>query len=68
MLDAIVAVRKPFEASHRDQAPARAREAVAKKPDLAKLAPADQEKALVAETKAALLALWQEAAREGPRR
>jgi nitrite reductase (cytochrome c-552) len=66
MLDAIVAVRRPFEASHRDQAVARAREAVARKPDLAKLAPADQEKALATETTAAQLALWQEQMEKDP--
>ena len=66
MLDAIVAVRRPFEAAHRDQALARAKEAAARKPDFAKLAPADQDKAVAAETKAAQLALWQEALQKDP--
>jgi nitrite reductase (cytochrome c-552) len=66
MLDAIVALRKPFDAAHREEAAARAKDAVAKKPDFAKLAPADQEKALAAETSAAQLALWQEAMEKDP--
>src|SRR5512142_2640368 len=66
MLDAIVAVRKPFDAAHREQAVAQAREAVAKKPEYAKLAPADQEKALAAATAAAQLALWQGALEKDP--
>jgi nitrite reductase (cytochrome c-552) len=61
MLDAIVAVRRSFEAAHRDQAAARAQGALARKPDAAKLAPADREKALAAEVAAAQLALWKDA-------
>ena len=66
MLDAIVAVRKPFEAAHEEEAVARAREAVSRKPDYAKLATADREKALAAATSAARLALWQEALEKDP--
>jgi nitrite reductase (cytochrome c-552) len=66
MLDAIVAVRKPFDAAHLAEATARAKEAAAKRPDWAKIAAAEQEKAIQAELKAAQLALWQEAVAKDP--
>ncbi len=66
MLDAIVAVRKPFDAAHRAEATARATKAAETRPGWAALAPADREKALAAELKAAQLALWQEAVAKDP--
>jgi nitrite reductase (cytochrome c-552) len=66
MLDAIVAVRRPYDDRNRAEAQARAKESAAKRPDWAQLSPADQEKALAAETKAALLALWQSQVEKDP--
>jgi nitrite reductase (cytochrome c-552) len=66
MLDAIVAVRRSFEAAHLDQATAQARKALAEKPEAATLSPADQEKALAAEVAAAQLSLWKEALAKDP--
>jgi nitrite reductase (cytochrome c-552) len=66
MLDAIVAVRKPFDAAHRAEATARAAKAAEKRSGWEALAPADREKALAAELKAAQLALWQEAVAKDP--
>ncbi|MGC3996471.1 MAG: ammonia-forming cytochrome c nitrite reductase subunit c552 [Anaeromyxobacter sp.] len=67
MIDAIVAVRRPYDERNRAAAEARAREAVAKNPDHAKLAPDAQQKALAAATRDALTALWQEAVARDPR-
>ena len=64
MLDAIVAVRKPYDDRNREAAAARAREALAKGPDFAKLAPEERKKRLQAETKANLLAMWQKVVKE----
>jgi nitrite reductase (cytochrome c-552) len=66
MLDAIVAVRKPYDDRNREAAAARAREALAKGPELAKLAPEAREKKAQAETKANLLAMWQDAVAKDP--
>src|SRR3990172_873240 len=64
MLDAIVAVRRPYDDRNREAAAARAREALAKGPHFAKLAPEEREKRLQAETKANLLAMWQKVVKE----
>ena len=66
MLDAIVALRRPFEAAHRDEAADRAREALSKKPDFALLAPAEKDKALSAETASAAFELWKNALETDP--
>ncbi len=58
MIDAIVAVRKPFDDKNRAAAEAKAKEGLAKNADFAKLAPADQQKKVQAETRANLLAMW----------
>jgi nitrite reductase (cytochrome c-552) len=58
MLDALVAVRKPYDDQHRAAAAAKAKETLDKTPDFAKLGKEDQEKKLAAETKANLLAAW----------
>ena len=60
MLDAIVAVRKPYDEKARPAAAAKAKETLDKNADFAKLAKEDQEKKLAAETKANLLAAWRE--------
>ena len=67
MIDAIVAVRKPHDEKSRPAAEAKAREALAKNPDFAKLTQADQEKRLQAETKANLLALWHAEVEKDPK-
>jgi nitrite reductase (cytochrome c-552) len=59
--DAIVAVRKPYDERNRAAAAAKAAEALAKKPEFAKLDAEAQKKRLEAETKANLTAMWQEA-------
>ena len=58
MLDAIVAVRKPYDDRNQAAAAAKAKETLDKSADFAKLAKDDQEKKLAAETKANLLASW----------
>ena len=58
MLDAIVAVRKPYDDRNQAAASAKAKETLDKSADFAKLAKDDQEKRLAAETKANLLASW----------
>jgi nitrite reductase (cytochrome c-552) len=67
MLDAIVAVRKPHDEQNRAAALAKAREALAKDPEFAKLAQEEQEKKVQAAAKANLLSLWQEAVEKDPR-
>jgi nitrite reductase (cytochrome c-552) len=66
MIDAIVAVRKPYDDKHREVAAARARETLAKKDDFAKASREDQEKRLAAETKTNLLTLWREVVDKDP--
>jgi nitrite reductase (cytochrome c-552) len=58
MLDAIVAVRKPYDDQNRAAAAAKAKEALEKSADFAKLPKEEQEKKLAAETKVNLLAAW----------
>jgi nitrite reductase (cytochrome c-552) len=58
MIDAIVAVRKPYDDQNRAAATARAKETLATNADFAKLGKEDQDKKLAAETKANLLAAW----------
>jgi nitrite reductase (cytochrome c-552) len=60
MLDAIVAVRKPYDEKNRESALAKAREALAANADFSKLGPQEQEKKVQAETKARLQAMWHE--------
>jgi nitrite reductase (cytochrome c-552) len=67
MLDAIVAVRKPYDDQNREAAVVKARESLAKKADFAKLRPEEQEKRMAAATKANLLALWQEKVEKEPK-
>jgi nitrite reductase (cytochrome c-552) len=66
MIDAIVAVRKPYDDKARDGAAAKAREKLAKD-DAFRAAPREeQEKQLAAETKANLLAAWREVVEKTP--
>ncbi|MDL2719064.1 MAG: ammonia-forming cytochrome c nitrite reductase subunit c552 [Acidobacteriota bacterium] len=58
MIDAIVAVRKPYDDQNRPAAAAKAKETLEKNADFAKLGKEDQDKKLAAETKANLLASW----------
>ena len=58
MLDAIVAVRKPYDEKARPAAEAKAKETLAGSADLAKLPKEEQEKKLATEVKANLLASW----------
>jgi len=66
MLDAIVAVRKPYDEKHLEAAVAKARETLAARPELAALPKEEQEKRLAAETKANLLAAWREVVKADP--
>ncbi len=66
MIDAIVAVRKPWDDKHREAATARARETLSQKEDFLKAGKEDQEKKLAAETKANLLAMWREVVAQVP--
>ncbi len=61
MLDAIVAVRKPYDEKNRPAAAAKARETLEQSADFQKLGKDEQEKKLAAETKANLLTAWREA-------
>jgi nitrite reductase (cytochrome c-552) len=58
MLDAIVAVRKPYDEKSRPAAEAKARETLAANADFGKLDKEAQEKKLAAEVKSNLLAAW----------
>ncbi|HEY3351406.1 MAG TPA: ammonia-forming cytochrome c nitrite reductase subunit c552 [Thermoanaerobaculia bacterium] len=58
MIDAIVAVRKPYDDQNRPAAAAKAKETLEKNADFAKLGKEDQDKKLAAETKVNLLAAW----------
>jgi nitrite reductase (cytochrome c-552) len=58
MIDAIVAVRKPYDERNRPAAAAKARETLEKKEAFQKAPKEEQEKMLAAETKANLLAMW----------
>ena len=66
MIDAIVAVRKPWDDKHREAAAARARETLAKQEGFLKATQSDQEKKLAAETKANLLTMWREVVAQVP--
>jgi nitrite reductase (cytochrome c-552) len=66
MIDAIVAVRKPYDERNRPAAAAKARETLEKKDGFAKLTKEEQEKMIGAETKANLLAMWREAVEKDP--
>ncbi len=59
MLDAIVAVRRPYDEQNRSAALAKAREGLAATPDFGKLSAEDQEKKVQAETKSGLQSMWQ---------
>ncbi len=61
MLDALVAVRKPYDDQNRAAAAAKAKETLQASADFQKLAKDEQEKKLAAETKANLLAMWRAA-------
>ncbi len=67
MLDAIVAVRKPYDDRNREAAVVKARESLAKKADFAKLSPEEQEKKIAVATKGYLLAMWQEMVEKEPK-
>ena len=58
MIDAIVAVRKPYDEKNRAGAAAKAKDSLEKNADYQKLGKEDQEKKMAAETKANLLASW----------
>ncbi len=66
MIDAIVAVRKPYDDRNREAATARAREALSKNEGFLKASKEDQDKKLAAETKANLLAMWREVVEKDP--
>jgi len=66
MIDAIVAVRKPYDDKARDAAAAKAKETLEKQEAFQKLAKEEQEKKLAAETKANLLAAWREVVKRTP--
>jgi len=66
MIDAIVAVRKPYDDRAREGAAARALEALRKDDAFQKLAKEDQDKKVAAETRANLVAAWREAVEKEP--
>jgi nitrite reductase (cytochrome c-552) len=66
MLDAVIAVRQPYDERHRPQALTQAREALARSPEFTALGIADQEQKVAAEAGARLQALWQEAVENDP--
>jgi nitrite reductase (cytochrome c-552) len=66
MIDAIVAVRKPYDEKAREAATAKAKETLAKQEGFAALAKDAQEKKLAAEVKALLLASWREVVEKTP--
>jgi nitrite reductase (cytochrome c-552) len=67
MLDAIVAVRKPYDEQNRAAATEKARATVAADPALAQLAPPEREKKVAEAVKANLLAAWQAAVEKDPK-
>jgi nitrite reductase (cytochrome c-552) len=66
MIDAIVAVRKPYDDRSREAATARATETLSKQEAFQKAAPEEQQKKLAAEVKANLLASWREVVESTP--
>ncbi len=66
MIDAIVAVRKPYDDRNREGAVAKAKETLEKQESFQKLAKEEQEKKLAAEVKSNLLAAWREVVEKDP--
>jgi nitrite reductase (cytochrome c-552) len=66
MIDAIVAVRRPYDERHREAATAQARQALEKETGFAQLAREEQEAKLATQTQAHLLSLWREAVERDP--
>jgi nitrite reductase (cytochrome c-552) len=66
MIDAIVAVRKPYDEKHREGAVAKARATLSGQEAFGKLSPEEQEKKMAAEVKANLLASWREVIAKTP--
>jgi nitrite reductase (cytochrome c-552) len=66
MIDAIVAVRKPYDERNRPAALAKARETLEKKEAFLKGSKEDQDRMLAAETKANLLAMWRAIVEKDP--
>jgi len=66
MIDAIVAVRKPYDDKNRVAATAKAKETLDKQEAFQKLGKEEQDKKLAAEVKANLLAAWREVVEKTP--
>ena len=66
MIDAIVAVRKPYDERHRAAAAAKALETLGKQEAFKKASAEEREKKLSAETKANLLTMWREVVEKTP--
>ncbi len=66
MIDAIVAVRKPYDERNRPAAVAKAKETLEKKEAFLKASKEEQEKMLAGETKANLLAMWRADVEKSP--
>jgi nitrite reductase (cytochrome c-552) len=66
MIDAIVAVRKPYDEAHRAAAVAKAKSTLEAQESFQKLAKEDQDKKMAAEVKANLLASWREVIAKTP--
>jgi nitrite reductase (cytochrome c-552) len=66
MLDAIVAVRKPYDENNRTAAEAKAKASLAQDAEFTKLGKEEQDKKLAAETKAGVLAAWRDAVAKDP--
>ena len=66
MIDAIVAVRKPYDEKNHEAAAAKAKATLEKQEAFQKLSKEEQEKKLAAETKANLLAAWREVVEKNP--
>ncbi|WP_242392577.1 ammonia-forming cytochrome c nitrite reductase subunit c552 [Anaeromyxobacter oryzisoli] len=66
MIDAIVAVRRPYDGEAREAAAAKARATLEKQEAFLKLPKDEQDKKLAAETKANLLAAWREVVKRTP--
>jgi nitrite reductase (cytochrome c-552) len=66
MIDAIVAVRKPYDEQHRDAAVAKAKATLEAQEGYRSAPKEEQEKKLAAETKANLLTAWREVVEKDP--
>jgi nitrite reductase (cytochrome c-552) len=66
MIDAIVAVRRPFDERHRAAAAAKASETLEKQEAFRKAGAEEKEKRLAAETRANLLTMWREVVEKTP--